>query len=393
MEINGSIVFEKNWNAINTPIRYISNIGGSRSTKTVSLCQIIILKAITEKNLIINVFRKALTTTKRTVMKDFKEVLNNLNIKNLYTENKTESSYKFTSGSTITFYGADDDHKLRGLKTDIAWLNEATEFQYDDFQQIAMRTTQKIILDYNPSIMSSYLYELPEDKTITIHSTYKDNPFLSKEQIDTIEGYKFTDENYYKIFALGKRANSKENVYSEWNVVKTKPDYLNDFIYGLDFGFTHPTALIKIWYNADEKINELYLEEVIYESNLTSTELINKMRQLNVDKTKAIIADYARPEIIKDIRNAGFRCIDAIKDVKDGINNVKTFIIYINEFAVNIIRENNLYKYKKINGEIVDDIIKLNDDAMDAIRYGVFYIKKFMKKKSGQATGVYKFNF
>jgi phage terminase large subunit len=391
MEIKCSIIFEKNFEAIASDKRYIVNEGGSRSTKTFSLCQLLILKALTEKNLIINIFRKSLATTKRTVLKDFKEVLNTLNIWDQFKEKITECSYTFNSGSIITFYGADESEKLRGLKSDIAWLNEATEFHYDDFQQIAMRTTGKIILDYNPSANSSYLYSLPDEKTIKIHSTYKDNPFLSKEQIETIEGYKLTDLSYYTIFALGLRANSKENVYQEWTILKEKPEYLNDYLYGIDFGFTHPTALVKIWYNADPKINQLYIEELIYESNMTSTDIVNRLNELKVDKKKTIVADYARPEIMKEMRKAGYTVMDAIKDVKDGINNVKTFEILVNDFATNVIKENNLYKYKKVNGEIIDDVIKLNDDAMDAIRYAIFYIKKYYKKQPNTKQ-VYTFN-
>ena len=397
MDIKGTTVFESNYEAIfNSDVRYVVNEGGSRSSKTYSLCQLMIIYALSKENKIISVIRKASTTVKKTVMKqDFIPLLKELNLYNTTVKhNKSDSTFTFHNGSVISFIGADDEQKLRGMKHDLAWLNEANELLYDDFQQIAMRTTGKIIVDYNPSANSSYLYQIPEDKCIKIHSTYKDNPFLGKEQIDLIESYKETDISYYTIFALGKRANSKENVYQEWEVVKTKPEELNDFIYGIDFGFTHPTSLVKIWFNRDYKVNKLYIEEIIYESGLTSTDLIKLMDKLNVDKSKVIVADYARPEIIKEMKNAGYKSINAIKDVKDGINNVKTFIVLVNDFATNIIKENSLYKYKKVNGEIIDDVIKLNDDAMDAIRYGVFYIKKYLINYPTQSTTqIYSFDF
>lgn len=397
MDLQCTQVFEANYDAIfNSDVRYVVNEGGSRSSKTYSLCQLMILYALTKENKIISIIRKASTTVKKTVMKqDFIPLLKELNLYNTTVKhNKSDSTFTFPNGSVISFIGADDEQKLRGMKHDLAWLNEANELLYDDFQQIAMRTTGKIIVDYNPSANSSYLYQIPEDKCIKIHSTYKDNPFLGKEQIDLIESYKETDISYYTIFALGKRANSKENVYQEWEVVKTKPEELNDFIYGIDFGFTHPTSLVKIWFNRDHKVNKLYIEEIIYESGLTSTDLIKLMDKLNVDKSKVIIADYARPEIIKEMKNAGYKSINAIKDVKDGINNVKTFRVLVNDFATNIIKENSLYKYKKVNGEIIDDVIKLNDDAMDAIRYAVFYIKKYLIDYPSQSTTqIYSFDF
>lgn len=392
MEIKGTLVFEKNYDALfNNNYRYIINEGGSRSSKTVSLCQLLILKALKTPNYIINVFRKASTTCKKTVMKqDFIPTLNALNIDHRYTYNKSESIFTFNNGSTISFLGADDEQKLRGLKSDIAWLNEANELLIDDYRQISMRCTDTIILDYNPSANSSWIYNLDSKKCIKIHSTYKDNPFLGKEQIEEIESYKETDISYYTIFALGKRAQSKENVYHKWEVVKTKPEYLNNFIYGIDFGFTHPTALVKIWYNPE--IKELYIEEELYESGLTSSQLVERMNELKIDKKKEIMADWARPEIIKDLRMAGYKVIDAIKDVKDGINNVKTFKLWVNDYATNVINENELYKYKKVNGEIVDDVIKKFDDAMDAIRYGVFYIKKFLMKQTSETGKIYSFD-
>ena len=313
MDLQCTQVFEANYDAIfNSDVRYVVNEGGSRSSKTYSLCQLMILYALTKENKIISIIRKASTTVKKTVMKqDFIPLLKELNLYNTTVKhNKSDSTFTFPNGSVISFIGADDEQKLRGMKHDLAWLNEANELLYDDFQQIAMRTTGKIIVDYNPSANSSYLYQIPEDKCIKIHSTYKDNPFLGKEQIDLIESYKETDISYYTIFALGKRANSKENVYQEWEVVKTKPEELNDFIYGIDFGFTHPTSLVKIWFNRDHKVNKLYIEEIIYESGLTSTDLIKLMDKLNVDKSKVIIADYARPEIIKEMKNASMSKLD-----------------------------------------------------------------------------------
>ena len=136
----------------------------------------------------------------------------------------------------MEFFSIDQEQKLRGRKRDIGWLNEANECTYDDFQQVAMRTTDKITVDYDPSAVESYLYHLPYDRTVKIHSTYKDNPFLPKAIIEQIESYKESDPDYYTIFALGERSFSKENVFSQWPKLNAKPEHLNDFIYGIDYG-------------------------------------------------------------------------------------------------------------------------------------------------------------
>lgn len=376
MELEASIVFEHNWEALNSDKRFIENMGGSRSSKTYSLCQALIIYMLKNPGTSISIIRKTFPALRASVMRDFFEVLKGMDMYNKSNHNKTEHIYTFSNGSFVEFFSADDEQKLRGRKRDIAWINEANEIWKEDFKQIAMRTTLKIIFDYNPSDANSYLYDLPVEKTYKIHSTYLDNPFLEQEIIDEIESYKDTDEDYYTIFALGLRAFSKENVFSKWKTFKDKPSYLRDYIYGIDFGYNHPTALVKIWYNTD--YNELYIEELIYESFLTSTDIVNKFIELGVNQNVPVIADYARPEIMAELRQAGYQVLNAIKDVKDGLNNIKTFKIMLDEQAKNIIKENENYKYKKAKGEITEEVVKLYDDAMDAIRYAVFYIKKYL---------------
>jgi len=377
MKINATRVFKDNWDAIhNDDIVYVKNEGGSRSSKTYSICQVIILWGLKNPNKIISVIRKNSTTVRSSIMKqDFIPMLKDMKIYNKSSFNKTDATYTLDNGTVIEFYGADDDQKLHGRRRDMAWLNEGNELLWDDFKQIAMRTTGKIIIDYNPTSPSSFLYELPEDKTIQIHSTYKDNPFLTESQVEFIGDLKRTDPTGYQIYALGLRGISKENVFPLWDRLKKKPSHLKDFIYGIDFGYKHPTALVKIWYCTDTM--DCYIEEMVYASNLTSGLLIEEMCRLDIRKDILILADYARPEIIQDLRVAGYRMLEANKSVKAGIDATRLFNISICDNALNIKRENELYKYKKIGDIISDEVIKKYDDAMDAIRYALLYIKTY----------------
>lgn len=394
LDLKVTTVFSKNYDALTSGARFIKNEGGSRSSKTYSLCQMLIIYALQNKDKTISIIRKTLPSLKASVMRDFFEVMKELNLYNKNNHNKSENIYTFDNGSMVEFFSADDEQKLRGRKRHIAWCNEANELFYDDFQQINLRTEDVIIVDYNPSEVDSYLYYLPEDKTVTIHSTYKDNPFLPQAIIEEIEAYQFTDEDYYTIFALGKRAFSKENVYSQWKVLDERPNNFKEFVYGLDFGYTHPLALVKVWYDIDSMPNEIYIEELIYESHLTTPDLLAKLSDLEIQKNIAIASDYARPEIIQDIKNAGYYAINAIKDVKDGINNVKTFKVLLDAKAKNIVKENQNYKYKKVNGQVTEEVMKKWDDAMDAIRYAVFYIKKtFVRNNRVNPFEVINFSF
>lgn len=388
MDIKATVVFQKTWDALYSNYRFIVSEGGSRSSKTYSLCQAIILYCLQTPKTAFSVVRATFPALRGSIMRDFFEILNELNLYDVNYHSKTEHIYRFPNGSFVEFFSADDQQKLRGRKRDFCLINEANELDYDSFQQLNLRTTKKMLVDYNPSAPESYLYHLPEEKTIKIHSTYKDNPFLPKETIEEIESYKYRDEDYYTIFALGQRAFSKENVFSQWKTLDTKPPHLTEKVYGIDFGYTHPTGVVEVNYSPTS--NEVFIRELLYESYLTSGDLIKKLNDLGVDKRKPWIADYARPEIIQDMKRAGFSMYNAIKDVRDGIMNVKSFNISIDAKSTNIQNENLSYRYKKINGVLTEEPSKINDDLMDAIRYALFYVKKYCLK-SADTYQVYKF--
>jgi phage terminase large subunit len=282
----------------------------------------------------------------------------------------SENIYKFNNGSIVEFFSVDDEQKIRGRKRDLGWCNEANELFFDDFQQLNMRTEDTMIFDYNPSESASWLYDLPQEESVTIKSTYKDNPFLPDSIKRQIEDLKRTDEALYQIYALGERAISKSNIYSNWTFVKHRPSKFTQFMYGLDFGYNHPTALVRIYWH--EK--DIYIEPVIYESYLTTTMLIDKLGDLNIEKHIEIMADHSRPEIIAEMQNAGYNVQNANKTVKKGIDNIKTFLVFC-EDEPRIKKEYENYKWKKIGDTITDEPIKLFDDAMDAVRYATTHIK------------------
>jgi len=370
MEINSTVIFEKNYNAINSGVRFIINEGGSRSSKTYSLCQVVIVYCIQNSNKVVSVIRKTFPALRATVMRDFLEIMKSLNIYDVNKHNKSEHIYTFDNGSIVEFFSVDDEQKIRGRKRDIAWCNEANELYYDDFTQLNMRTENKLIFDYNPSESNSWLYELPSAESIMIKSTYKDNPFLPMSIKKQIEDLKRTDEAQYQIYALGEKAISKSNIYSGWTFVKHRPSKFTDYVYGLDFGYNHPTALVRVYW----RDMDIYIEPVIYESYLTTSDLITKFDQINVEKSIIILADYSRPESIAEIDRAGYYIENANKVVKQGINNIKTFGVFCEEHP-QLKKEYENYKWKKINDTITDEPVKLWDDAMDAVRYAVTYIK------------------
>ena len=371
MDIKATAIFEKNYEAILGDKRFIINEGGSRSSKTYSLCQLMIIYCLQNNNKVVSVIRKTFPALRATVLRDFIEILKEIGLYKQEAHNKSEHIYTFGNGSMVEFFSVDDEQKIRGRKRDIAWCNEANELYFDDFNQLNLRTEDKLIFDYNPSDSASWLYELPAEESIKIKSTYKDNPFLPDSIKAQIEDLARTDEALYQIYALGEKAISKSNIYSQWTFVAHRPSRFVKYVYGLDFGYNHPTALMRVYY-CD---NDIYIEPVIYESYLTTTMLIEKLATLGIEQTVTILADYSRPEIIQEMNIAGYDVQNANKVVKKGIDNLKTFgVICQDDKAIR--REYENYKWKKIGDQILDEPVKLFDDAMDAIRYATTHIRQ-----------------
>ena len=371
MDIKATAIFEKNYEAILGDKRFIINEGGSRSSKTYSLCQLMIIYCLQNNNKVVSVIRKTFPALRATVLRDFIEILREIGLYKEENHNKSEQIYTFANGSMVEFFSVDNEQKIRGRKRDIAWCNEANELYFDDFTQLNMRTEDKLIFDYNPSDSASWLYELPADESIKIKSTYKDNPFLPDSIKAQIEDLARTDEALYQIYALGEKAISKSNIYSQWTFVAHRPRKFVKYVYGIDFGYNHPTALMRVYY-CD---NDIYIEPVIYESYLTTTMLIEKLATMNIEQTVTILADYSRPEIIQEMNIAGYDVQNANKVVKKGIDNLKTFGVFCQDDKA-IKREYENYKWKKIGDFITDEPVKLFDDAMDAIRYATTHIRQ-----------------
>lgn len=388
LRVEGTNVLTRNMTELNDPEkRFIVNVGGTRSSKTYSLCQLVIIHCLQNPNIIISIVRKSLPALRSSVMRDLISILKELDIYRAELHNKTEHIYKFPNGSIIEFFSVDDEQKLRGRKRDILWANEANELNFEEFNQLNFRTTSKLFFDFNPSDNYHWLYDLYlKPECSTIHSTYKDNPYLDKSIIKQIEELINVDYEYYKIYCLGEQAIAKSTIYTHQQIFSVYPPTIEHSIYGLDFGYNHPTSLVKVSKNE----NALYWEEIIYKSHLTSNDLIKLMDDLGISKSMDIVCDSARPEIIEELRRAGYSAKLAIKNVKEGIDSVKSSPLFIHQESTNIWKEIRGYKWKTNGDRILDEPVKVNDDAMDAARYGSLYIKKHFH--TGLTTTFVSFN-
>jgi phage terminase large subunit len=117
MEIKSTVIFEKNYEALNdSGVRFVINEGGSRSSKTYSLCQLVIIYCIQNSGKVVSIIRKTFPALRATVMRDFIEILKELNIYSIEDHNKSEHIYTFSNGSIVEFFSVDDEQKIRGRK-------------------------------------------------------------------------------------------------------------------------------------------------------------------------------------------------------------------------------------------------------------------------------------
>lgn len=368
--VKASCVFRKNRLAYESGLyRVIANEGSTRSTKTYSISQLLALYIPDRENVSMSIVSPSLPHLKRGARRDFLEILENAGQYSDDHFNKTDNIYHFPGGAYAEFFGADDVGRVRGPGRDILYVNEANLMPYPIYKQLALRTRRVIFIDYNPADEQSWVYqEADRQGNLLIHSTYKDNPFLSKEQIAEIESLKDADENLWKVFGLGLRGTSSETIYTHWKIVDEMPNR-GEKVYGQDFGYNVPSALLDIEFYE----GAVYWDQQLYETKLTTNDLLKRYNILGINRNQYMYCDNAEPKTIEEINRAGYIALPADKDVTEGIRKVKGMPLYITKRSVDLIKEIKSYKWKTDkDGKVLDEPVKFNDHAMDAGRYGTF---------------------
>lgn len=368
--------------------RVIGNQGSTRSSKTFSLSQLMIDIASGGRNSVtglaypkteISIVSPSLPHLKKGARKDVLKNLEELNIFNEDDFNRTDQIYTFpNTGSVIEFFGAEDSKKVRGPGRKILYVNEANLLDSATYLQLALRTEEVIFMDFNPADEYNYVYgvvDKPGNKLII--SNYTNNRAnLSREQIEEIESLKDADENLWKVFGLGLRGTSSETIYTHWKMCKDLPGK-GEVFYGQDFGYNVASAMVKV----EVYEGAIYVDEVLYEPKLTTNDLIEKYKGLNIGRSE-IFCDAAEPKTIEELIRAKYNAKPADKDVTEGIRKVKGMPLYITERSLNLIKEIKSYKWRTDkNGVVLDEPVKFMDHALDALRYAVFTKLQVTKKQ------------
>lgn len=365
-----SVLFEAN---LKTTEPIVVNQGGSSSGKTVCILQVLAIKAIQEANSIITVVGQDIPNLKRGALRDFQQYVLNEPIiaEQIANYNKSERIYTFKSGSIIEFESYDNEQDAKNGKRDYLFVNEAQGIPFEVYTQLQIRTKRQTFIDYNPSSefwVHEKVLTLPDNERRLLISDYRHNPFCPESIIRNIEALREQDEQLWKVYGRGMTGKIEGLIYTNWHLIDEMPKDIEQ-VKGLDFGFNHPTALLDV--AVDEQNKSIYVDELVYESGLIPQELIDKMT--SVRPGEIIYADAARPDTIEEIYRAGFNIHKADKSVWDGIQKVKSYKIYITRRSTNVIKEIRSYKWKvDKNGKSLEEPVKFLDDAMDAMRYAVW---------------------
>ena len=360
--------------------------GGTGSSKSYSLSQFFITnKFLKERNKTFVIARKTLPALRKTALKETMDLIQKWGVpKSLYNLNKSELELSINS-NVCYFMSLDDPHKVASLQTDDVWLEEAIDFTFVDFHQFNMRMNGQMYMSFNPvsalhwiktALIDSGNYDIGENI-----STYKDNPYLAVSRRKEIENLIKIDQNFYKIYNLGEWGVLKNIIYGKWdtfNKVEFKEDVkfidgkkVDDITYGLDFGFSNPSALTEInWVE-----NDFIAHELLYQAGLTNTELIERAKKLiPVEfRYREIYADHSEPDRINEFYHAGFNIHKARKDVTTGIDFCKQHLLGITAESTNGIKELQSYKRREDkDGNVMEEPVKFDDHFCDSMRYGAY---------------------
>lgn len=366
--------------------------GGSSSGKSVFLAQRTILRVCKGHNYLI--CRNVSATIKKSVFNEITKVINKFKLSEIFNINKSDLVITcLANNRQILFSGLDDPEKIKsitpihGVITDI-WVEEATETEYRAVKQLYKRLRGKsrikktLTLSFNPILKTHWIYKeyfhswndndkLYEDENLLIlHTTYKDNKFLTEEDIKLLENE--TDKYFYEVYTLGKWGIIGAVIYKDWEIKDLKEiRKVADYIFtGLDFGYAEsPSAFIFTHYDKKRKI--IYILDEIYTYGSDNEELAELIK--TILKKMPVFCDSAEPKSINELKKYNINAYHAKKgpdSLNYGIKFLQKHKIIIDVSCKNFKDEISKYKWKEDReGNIFPIPIKKDDHGLDALRY------------------------
>lgn len=347
--------------------------GGTSAGKTWDVLMDELDEAIRQKGILTTIMTDTMPNLRHGAMRDFIKIAKETNAWDAGDWNSTYSTFTLPNGSVIEFYSADSENAL-GARRDRLFINEANRITKDAFDQLEVRTEQKITLDFNP-VNRFWAHDLlvrPDVDFVKLN--YKDNEALSPNIIQTLEMRKGDGtSNWWRVYGEGEIGSLEGNVYEGWIAVDEIPSEALLVRYGVDFGWNDPTVVVAVYEDAE---HALWLKTCIYQSQLPVPELIARLKTL---PEGLFVCDNARPEIISEMQANGIRAIPSNKTAGEKMNGKRYNIELVSRRKIHYLKESKelereylTYAWrKKRTGEIIDEPEDGNDHAMDALAYAV----------------------
>jgi phage terminase large subunit len=351
--------------------------GGTSAGKTLAILAVLIDIAAKNKTEI-SVVSESIPHLRRGAIKDFAKVMQWTGRWVADRWNKTLLTYNFANGSVIEFFSADSEARLRGARRQVVYINEANNIDFESYYQLAIRTSEAIYIDFNPTHeFWAHTEVLPEQDAELVILTYNDNEALPDTIKRDIELNRTKAEtsaywaNWWKVYGLGQVGTLQGAIYEDFEVVEGIDVSRAKFVaLGLDWGFSNdPTALVAIYRQGDC----LLIQELLYATGLTNQDIADKLRTLGITRAWEIVADSAEPKSIEEIYRLGFNIKPAEKgpdSVRNGIDILKRYKLQVTKDSTNLIKELRSYtwatdKEGKNTGVPIDSF----NHACDAMRY------------------------
>lgn len=383
LEIAATRIFYDNYNSV---ARVVCNRGGARSSKSYSLTQLILMKFLSERRKKFLVVRKSLPSLRISTLPTFMDLIEEWKVSHKIHIEKQYLNFNGVDTKNFLHFGSiDDPEKIKSSEWNYIFMEEATEFTYEDFITLKIRTSAKsldgkpnqMFLSFNPvdeyHWTKTKVIDNPAEDVLEIISTYKDNPYLDKDYIKMLEDLAVQDPNFYRVYCQGDWGRLDQLIYSNWTITRDFPSD-HQIVYGIDFGFAQaPTAVLKTNIKYDTQ-PEVWAQQLLYKTGLTNADLIKILPTIIPNKMAWIFADNAEPDRILEIKRAGYLNIrPAQKDVQDGIDFVKRFRMYFHEDSTELIKEARTYSWKSDRaGNVIGEPVKYQDHLLDCLRYALY---------------------
>ena len=386
--------------------------GGASSGKSHGVVQKVVLKALKHWNHPRKVLwlRKVDRTIKDSIFTDVIDCLSTWQLLPLCKVNNSDRTIHLPNGAVFLFKGMDDPEKIKSIKglSDVV-MEEASEFNQDDFTQLTLRLREpkhkerQLFCMFNPVSKLNWTYKqwfapdavVNHDRVAIHQSTYKDNHFLDADNIRTIENLNETNPAYYKHYSLGIFTTLDKLVFPSFEKQRLNMRALSNLpsYFGLDFGYTNDeTAFMHV--KVDESARKIYVMEEYAKHGMLNDDIARIIKQMGYSK-EVITADAAEPKSIAEIKRDGISRIRPAKKGKDsivqGISFMQQYHLVVDDRCVKTIEELENYTYKKDKqtNEYTNEPVDSYNHEIDAIRYALTEINGMASPKATVLKNIY----